>query len=650
MKPKLILVALIAICQHASAQNTSPYWSLAGNSNATSASKLGTTNSNALRLMTKNTERMRIDSNGRVMIGTQGVYGRLTAFNTSSIPAKPWKTIAPLFSGFGENASGSADMVLSMASNTYNARGVFIGKRARGTLANPLAVSKGDLLMSLLASGYDGSKFQNPASIDFVADGTPSAGQVPTRISFVTGANAANRQERMSIGNNGTISLNNAQLRVDPEKEITSIVGRVIINEAPGEVGVPKAQFNIPYSTTAIYVDGMDAGIEAHSDITAIKAIGGEYGVDAYAEESGGIAVNAISNGTNSTGVWSRGTSLGIYAEGHRGVIAKGRYEGVAGYSGGAPPEPFGNSEESSGVMGKNEGVGAGVRGYSVSGVGVNGTSENSYGVYGKTLNTSSYAGYFDGRVLATGGVFTTSDSELKHNVAKLDKALDLIGKLKPKAYEYQRTGVFGAMNLPEGIHYGLIAQEVEEVLPNIVKTSQYNTALHYTPELPDTVGLRRGVAAQQKQVAKAETAEFKAVNYTELIPILVKAVQEQQEEIREAQAEKDALLSRIEKLEQVVNKLSGGQGNFGSLSSAFMSSLTPNPVKGSASIRYSIPDGSSGQLLISDAAGRQVKAISLKGGGTLNLDASTLASGVYNYSLIVNGKKVQTEKMTVLR
>jgi hypothetical protein len=53
------------------AQNTSPYWSLAGNSNGSNTtSKLGTTNTINLRIFTRNVERMRIDTTGRVGIGT----------------------------------------------------------------------------------------------------------------------------------------------------------------------------------------------------------------------------------------------------------------------------------------------------------------------------------------------------------------------------------------------------------------------------------------------------------------------------------------------------------------------------------------------------------------------------------------------------
>src|SRR6185503_21204658 len=59
------------------AQNTSPYWSLAGNSNATSSSKLGTTNGINLRIFTNNAERIRVTTSGLVGINTTAPNSRL---------------------------------------------------------------------------------------------------------------------------------------------------------------------------------------------------------------------------------------------------------------------------------------------------------------------------------------------------------------------------------------------------------------------------------------------------------------------------------------------------------------------------------------------------------------------------------------------
>jgi hypothetical protein len=47
---------------------------------------------------------------------------------------------------------------------------------------------------------------------------------------------------------------------------------------------------------------------------------------------------------------------------------------------------------------------------------------------------------------------------------------------------------------------------------------------------------------------------------------------------------------------------------------------------------------------------GKEVKAISLKSNsGIINLNKNTLASGMYFYSLMVDGSRLKTEKLDVL-
>jgi hypothetical protein len=79
-----IVVSTCSILQTAHAQNGSPYWSLAGNSNTNATtSKLGTTNSVPLRIYTKNAERLRIDTVGRVGIGVLSPTERLHVNSTT---------------------------------------------------------------------------------------------------------------------------------------------------------------------------------------------------------------------------------------------------------------------------------------------------------------------------------------------------------------------------------------------------------------------------------------------------------------------------------------------------------------------------------------------------------------------------------------
>lgn len=70
-------------------------------------------------------------------------------------------------------------------------------------------------------------------------------------------------------------------------------------------------------------------------------------------------------------------------------------------------------------------------------------------------------------------------------------------------------------MNLPEGHQYGLIADEVKQVFPSLVKTA-------VQPAVFENGDERNG-----KKVA--DEVSFEAVNYTAMIPVMIAAMQEQQ-------------------------------------------------------------------------------------------------------------------------
>ncbi len=163
-------------------------------------------------------------------------------------------------------------------------------------------------------------------------------------------------------------------------------------------------------------------------------------------------------------------------------------------------------------------------------------TGATNYGIYASASGgTINYAGYFAGNVFTT-GAYLPSDEKLKSGIRQMDNnALDKIMHLQTRTYEYDAVK-FPRMNLPTGFQYGFVAQELEQVFPQLV-TKAVQPAEY---ENGDKNGKKLG-----------DEVSFKAVNYTGLIPILTKAIQEQQQLIEKQQKTIDDLLKRVEKLEQ---------------------------------------------------------------------------------------------------
>jgi hypothetical protein len=299
----------------------------------------------------------------------------------------------------------------------------------------------------------------------------------------------------------------------------------------------------------------------------------------------------------------------------------------------------YGESSTAYGVYGYTTAVGSdGVHGSATagSGYGVFASSDQSFGLFARTSNTASYAGYFSGNVYTT-GAYLPSARKLKQNIAEIHSAMALVSRLQPKEYEYKQEGAYKLMNLPQGRRYGLIAEEVEEVLPGLVKATTFEKRM---TETADALG--------QQQAMAAEDINFKAVNYTELIPIIIKGMQELSEKDKEI----DALKEEVAELRQMVLELKGGRGTI-LTSAGSLGQNTPNPVNGTTIIRYHTPEASnSARVVLTNTKGQIVKAINIsnRGSGQINLNTQALAAGTYNYTLYVDGQPIETKRLVVVR
>jgi hypothetical protein len=108
----------------------------------------------------------------------------------------------------------------------------------------------------------------------------------------------------------------------------------------------------------------------------------------------------------------------------------------------------------------------------------------------------------------------------------------DLIQMMKPKTYEYKQSA-YPSLHLPKGIQIGLLAQEVEAAIPQLVKEV-------VRPPKFDNKG----------KIIHPEVS-FKGVNYVGLIPIMIGAIQEQQQTIDSL---KEVINDRLANLENRLN------------------------------------------------------------------------------------------------
>jgi len=134
---------------------------------------------------------------------------------------------------------GNVNVGLHIVKATDTATGdrpVFGAIRARGTLTSPTAVVNGDDTFSFFSSAYDGAAIVYPAQINFKVDGTVSSGNVPIKIGFVTGSNASNRAERLTISSTGNVGIGSTA----PDRQLEINVGaatgglRLTYNDANG--------------------------------------------------------------------------------------------------------------------------------------------------------------------------------------------------------------------------------------------------------------------------------------------------------------------------------------------------------------------------------------------------------------------------------
>ena len=147
---------------------------------------------------TDGTERMRIDSSGRLLIGTTSGTGHsLTGTNNPLLQVE----------SASSNDYARASFIFNGATSV--GPGLWFGKSRGTSVGSNTIVNDGDQVGGFFFHAADGTdKFSRVASIEVKVDGTPGSNDTPGRITFATTADGADgTTERMRIDSSGRVGI-----------------------------------------------------------------------------------------------------------------------------------------------------------------------------------------------------------------------------------------------------------------------------------------------------------------------------------------------------------------------------------------------------------------------------------------------------------
>ena len=377
--------------------------------------------------------------------------------------------------------------------------------------------------------------------------------------------------------------------------------------DANGKTGVGIETYDTLYSQLAMNGRGEnDVAIHINTqDVTGMKINRtGKYTSTTHY----GLYVHNEPMGWENYGIYSRckkgnsgNPSVSIGVGGLAQGATAGRCFGIAGFVG----DPYG-----AGVFGSTS--------PSLGSISVNGL----------------YAGYFLGDVYVTGTMntptlITPSDYRLKNDIKSvssscLDKVLDMnIVEFKYKQREFETIASTDSVEAKPAVwydeessivknkHYGLIAQELQEIYPDLVIEGQDG---------------------------------FLGVNYLEIIPILVRSIQELNAKVEQYENGNAPIMKAQARTTDVTNM------------DAVVTTLyqnTPNPFTESTLIRCDVAeDVAKADLYIYNMNGEQIAeyAVLERGATSITVDGGSLNPGMYLYALIADGQVVDTKRMILTK
>ena len=214
------------------------------------------------------------------------------------------------------------------------------------------------------------------------------------------------------------------------------------------------------------------------------------------------------------------------------------------------------------------------------------------------------------------------SDKRLKKNIRDLNGALVKVIQMRGVSYDFHRGNQedvshanIDKINTYRTNKLGFIAQELQKVVPEVVEYDSEN--------------------------------DVYSVNKIDLIPVLVEAIKEQQLIIEELGQEVKSLKNAGVNATKSTQK-SSSKGDMPEKGAQLFQN-TPNPFTQNTTIAMLIPDEvANATLYVYDMQGTQKKSIPVnsRGNTSVNISGGEFEAGMYMYTLIADGKEVDTKRM----
>ena len=341
-----------------------------------------------------------------------------------------------------------------------------------------------------------------------------------------------------------------------------------------------------------------------------------------HSEEYDGIYVSS------SPSIYSSGTGITVYAS-----------------SSANPSTIYGVKSTAKGATGVNMAIFGCVN---VKGAAIFGSTNG----YAPSLSLP-YAGYFDGNVHTQGNLTTSGSingtllSPLPSGLYSLQESayssLESMPEVSALFNDISASSFYHSQNrlrTAKKQHIEMSDSPVvvkEEELPLSFVEKQVLTKRHFTLDAEQIEKLFPDLVYENEDGSKS-------INYVEMVPILVQAIGELSAKVAVLEG-KDGAVRKVAAKTTVINDVEG------SVEVLALGQNKPNPFGTSTEIEVSVPESvQSAFVYVYDLQGKKVQQVNLtaRGRQTVQLNATSLADGMYLYSLIADGKVVETRRMIV--